>query len=202
VVSATLGGRANFAIEASVRDNMPLRSQNMLYPGAFAPAPQYATGRTAHINLSAGDSGSQLRARNPTFWVKSWNRVLKTNDPGHWLDEGTRDATTIQMIYSPSYRQILPGWTKACPSSATPCRTRPSRLGCPRQRQRRAIGLEAATWACGGLLTYTATGQAVPFVDFSTLLTGDHEIYNPAAPADRSHIALRCAAPRAIWRQA
>lgn len=198
-VSATRSvGEANFAIEASVRDNMPLRNRNMVYPTAFSAQPQGATGRTAHINLSwLATLGPNFIARESNFLGEiAWNRVLKTNDPGHWLDEGrTRDATAIQMIYSPSYRQILPGLDLSVPvgiryalsgnSAITPWDAHGNGSA--------TIGLEGnylGVWQFA--LTYTRyLGKAVPFVDFSTLLTGGHEIYSPGNPlADRSHIAF------------
>ena len=106
-------GDYNVSVEASVRDNMPLRTLNMLYgffPGQPAPTP--TTGRTAHVNLS------WLAVYGPNFLANesglvgeiAWNRVLSMDDPDRVLDTGrTRDATAIQLVYTPTYRQVLPG---------------------------------------------------------------------------------------------
>jgi hypothetical protein len=106
-------GDLNLSLEGSVRDNMPLRSGEMIYgffPGQGAPRP--ATGRTAHLNLS------WLATFGPNFLSKessmigeiAWNRVMSKTDPDQTLDSGrTRDATAIQMVYTPSYRQVMPG---------------------------------------------------------------------------------------------
>lgn len=198
-VSATRSiGETNFALEASVRDNMPLRSRNMVYPTAFAAQPQWATGRTAHVNVSwLASLGPNFLARETSFLGEvAWNRVLKVRDPDHMLDEGrTRDSTAIQMIFSPSYRQILPGldlnvpmgirYTLSGNSSITPWDAKGNGSA--------TIGLEGnylGVWQFA--LTYTRfLGKAVPFVDYSTLLTGTHEIYSQGNPlADRDHIAF------------
>ena len=70
------------------------------------------TGRTAHINLSAlGSFGPNFIAKESSLVGEiAWNRVLSKNDPDNEIDKGrTRDATALQFIYTPSYRQVLPG---------------------------------------------------------------------------------------------
>ena len=66
-ISATRSlGDFNFAAEASIRDGAALRSTNILYgffPGQ--PRPAYATGRTAHVNLSATSADSRARKLGP-----------------------------------------------------------------------------------------------------------------------------------------
>lgn len=199
-VSATRSvGDFNFAGEVSVRDDMPLRSTNMLYgffPGQ--PRPQYATGRTAHINLSTlATFGPSVLAQESSLLAEiAWNRVLRINDPSHELDAGrTRDATALQMIFTPSYRQVLPGLDLSVPiglrytldgrSSVTAWDAKGNGSA--------NIGLDGnylGVWQFS--LTYTHfIGKAVPFVDYRPLLAGGSAIYGQGnALADRHNLAL------------
>lgn len=112
-------GDLNLSVEASVRDNMPLRSGQMLfgfYPGQLEP--RAATGKTAHLNLSwlATFGPSFIAQEASMIGEVAWNRVLSYNDPDKTLDSGrTRDATAIQMIYTPTYRQVAPGLDLSVP---------------------------------------------------------------------------------------
>jgi len=199
-VSATRSfGDFNFAAEASLRDDMPLRSTNMLYgffPGQ--PQPQYATGRTAHLNLSTLASfGPSFIARESSLVAElAWNRVLHTNDPDGVLDAGrTRDATALQMIFTPSYRQVLAGLDLTVPvglrytldgnSAITPWDARGNGSA--------NVGLEGnylGVWQFA--LNYTHyLGKAVPFVDYSPGLAGGTPVYGNGNPlADRDNLAL------------
>lgn len=199
-ISATRSlGDFNFATEASIRDGAALRSTNILYgffPGQ--PRPAYATGRTAHVNLSTlATFGPSLLARESALVAEiAWNRVLHMEDPDGELDQGrTRDATAIQFIFTPSYRQVLPGldlnvpiglrYTVAGNSAATTWDAKGA--------GNFNIGLEGnylGVWQFA--LTYTQyIGRAVPFVDFSPLATGGSAIYGQGNPlADRNNVAL------------
>lgn len=191
-------GDFNVALEGSVRDDMPLRSQNMLYPGAFGPAPQYATGRTAHLNLSTlANFGPSPLARESTLVAEiAWNRVLSTDDPDHQLDAGrTRNASALQVIFTPTYRQVLPGLDLGVPLGV-----RYSLSGCS----------SVTAWDCKGngyftlgldgnvnnqwqfALAYQGFfGSAVPFVDYSPLLAGGAAIYGQGnSLRDRSNITF------------
>ena len=188
----------NVAAEASLRWDMPLRSQNILYPGVFAPRPQIATGRTAHINLSwLASLGPNWLSRESTFLGEiAWHRVLKVNDPDHELDGGrTRDATALQFVFSPTYRQVLPGLDLNVPiglrytidghSAVIPWESRGSGTA--------SLGLEGnylGVWQF--TLTYSRfLGQAIPFVDYSPLLSGGSAIYSRGNPlADRDNVAI------------
>jgi len=197
-VSHSLGD-FNLAAEASLRDDMPLRSTNMLYgffPGQ--PRPQFATGRTAHLNLSTLASfGPSFLSRESSLVAEvAWNRVLHKNDPSGELDAGrTRDATALQVIYTPTYRQALPGLDLNVPiglrytvdghSSVTSWDAQGAGSF--------NIGLEGSylgVWQF--TLAYTQfIGKAVPFVDYSPILTGGSAIYGHGnALADRNNIAL------------
>ena len=197
-VSRTFGD-VNLAMEASVRDNMPLRGgPNIVYPSAFVAQPRYATGKTAHVNLSWLASFSpNLLARESTLVGEiAWNRVLHTNDPDHEIEgTRTRDATAIHLVYTPSYRQALPGLDLSVPvglrytvdgrSSVTPWDARGNGTF--------ALGLEGnylSVWQIG--LTYTHyIGKAVPFVDVTPALTGGSAVFGDGnALADRDNFAL------------
>ncbi|MGM9490323.1 DUF1302 domain-containing protein [Ideonella sp. YS5] len=199
-LSASLSaGDFNFAGEASVRDNMPLRSTNMLYgffPGQ--PEPQYATGRTAHLNLSTlATFGPSFVARESALVAElAWNRVLRVNDPDGELDKGrTRDATALQLIFTPSYRQVLPGLDLNVPlglrytldghSAVTVWDGRGSGSA--------NVGIDGnylGVWQFA--LNYTKfIGKAVPFVDFSPAATGGSPIFGRGnSLADRDFVAL------------
>ena len=195
--SHTLGG-TNFSAEASVRSNMPLRSTNMIYPGAFAPEPRFATGRTAHINFSwLATLAPNFLARETSFLGEiAWNHVLKKNDPDRELDAGrTRSATALQFIYSPSYRQVLSGLDLSVPvglrytldgrSSITPWDARRNGMA--------TVGVEGnylGVWQFSATYTHFL-GKAVPFVEYSPTLTGGAPYFSTGNQlADRNNIAL------------
>lgn len=194
-------GDFNLAGEASVRDDMPLRSTNMIYPGGFgAPQPQPALGRTAHLNLSTlATFGPSFIARESALVAEiAWNRVLSKDDPNGELDKAaTRDATALQFIFTPSYRQALPGLDLSVPlglryvidgnSSVTGAGWGAKGTGTA------TLGLEGSylgVWQFA--LSYTHyLGKAVPFVDFSPILAGGTPVFGDGNPlADRGHLAL------------
>jgi hypothetical protein len=192
-------GDFNVAAEGSMRKDQPLRSTNMLYgffPGQ--PAPQFATGDTAHLNVSTVASfGPSFIARESSLLGEiAWNRVLSTNDPDHTLDAGrTRDATAIQLLYTPTYRQVVPGLDLSVPagvryvldgrSSITPWDAKGNGSF--------NIGIEGTyqqVWQFS--VTYTHyIGSAVPYVDYSPLLTGGSPMFGFGnSLADRNYVAL------------
>jgi hypothetical protein len=194
-------GDFNVAAEASVRDDMPLRSTNMIFPGGFgAPQPQPALGHTAHLNLSTlAVFGPSFISRESSLIAEiAWNRVLSKNDPNNELDKAaTRDATALQLIFTPVYRQALPGLDLGVPvglryalngySSVTGAGWGAEKTGSAN------IGLEGnylSVWQFA--LTYTHyIGKAVPFVDFSPILSGGTPVFGDGNPlADRNHLAL------------
>jgi hypothetical protein len=194
-------GDFNVAGEASVRDDVPLWSTNMLYPGSFgAPQPRPALGRTAHLNLSTlATFGPSFIARESSLVAEvAWNRVLSKDDPDHSLDEGrTRDATALQFIYTPSYRQALPGLDLSVPlglryvldgnSAVTGAGWGAKGTGSAN------LGVEGTylgVWQFAVNYTHYI-GKAVPFVDYSPLLTGGHAIFGRGNQlADRNYLAL------------
>lgn len=201
-VSATQSwGDFNVAGEASVRDNMPLWSTQMIYPGGVgAPQPQLATGRTAHLNISTlAVFGPNFIARESSLVAEiAWNRVLSMKDPDRSLDEGrTRDATALQVIYTPSFRQVLPGLDLNVPVGLRYALAGNSAVT---GGSWGAKGTGSATFGVEGTylgvwqfaLNYTHyIGKAVPFVDYSPLLAGGNAIYGQGNTlADRNFLAL------------
>lgn len=190
-------GDFNVAAEVSLRDGTPLLSTEMLYVAGSA-APQYATGRTAHINLSTLASfGPNFLAKESTFIGElAWNRLLSKNDPDGSLDAGrTRDATAIQFIYTPTYRQVMNGLDISVPFGLRyTLDGRSSVTYWDAQGSGSAnIGIEGNYlngWQFS--LTYTNyIGSKVPFYDYSPALTGGPGIYSKGNPlADRNFIAF------------
>jgi hypothetical protein len=192
-------GDFNLAGEASIRDDMPLRSTNMIYAGGVGqPQPKPATGRTAHLNLSTlATFGPSFIARESSLVAEiAWNRVLHKDDPDGTLDAGrTRDATALQFIFTPSYRQALPGLDLNVPIGLRYTVDGHSSVTAWDAQGAGSfnIGLEGnylGVWQF--TLAYTQyVGKAVPFVDYSPILSGGSPIYGHGNPlADRNNIAL------------
>jgi hypothetical protein len=194
-------GDFNFAGEASLRDNMPLWSTNIIYPGGVgAPQPRLAIGRTAHVNLSTlATVGPNFIARESTLLAEiAWNRVLSMKDPDRSLDQGrTRDATALQAIFTPTYRQVLSGLDLSVPVGLRYAIDGNSAVT---GGSWGAKGTGAATLGVEGTylgvwqfaINYTHyIGKTVPFVDYSPALTGGSPIYGHGNPlADRDFVAL------------
>ena len=194
-------GDFNFSVEGSLRDDMPLRSTNMLYPGALgAPQPRHATGRTAHLNLSTlAVFGPSFIARESSLIAEiAWNRVLSKDDPDGTLDAGvSRDSTALQMIFTPTYRQALPGLDLSVPVGLRYVLDGNSAITSAswgaKGNGNATVGVEGnylSVWQFA--LNYTHyIGKAVPFVDYAPLLTGGSPIYGKGnALADRNFLAL------------
>jgi hypothetical protein len=192
-------GNTNLSLEVSARNNMPLTNANIVYPNVQA-APRYATGRTAHVNLSWLTSlAPSFLARESTLVGElAWNRALSKNDPDHMLDElRTRDATALQVIFSPSYRQVLPGLDVNVPLGlryVVDGNSSVTGLGWGAEHTGTAtLGLEG-TWQ--GVWQFSINynkylGAPEPFVNYKPLLTGGHAVYSSGNPlADRDYIAL------------
>lgn len=194
-------GDFNVAGEASVRSDMPLWSTNMLYPGSFgAPQPRPALGRTAHLNLSTlATFGPSFIARESALVAEiAWNRVLSKNDPDGELDKGrTRDATAVQFVFTPSYRQALPGVDLSVPVGVRYVVDGQSAVTGAgwgaRGSGNATVGLEGSylgVWQFAVNYTHYI-GKAVPFVDYSPVLSGGTPQYGLGNPlADRDHLAL------------
>ncbi|MYM81852.1 DUF1302 family protein [Duganella sp. FT50W] len=199
-VSATHAiGNTSVAVEASLRHNMPLTNQNVVYPNV-QPAPQYATGRTAHVNLSWISSlGPNWLARESSLVGElAWNRVLSQDDPGHTLDGlRTRDASALQVIYTPTYRQALAGLDLSVPVGlryALDGYSSVTGLGWGAKHSGTAtLGLDG-TWQGVWLLSLSYNrylGKAEPFVNYRPLLSNGAAVYTSGnALADRDYLSL------------
>lgn len=116
-------GAFNLAVEASVRNN-----QDLLSPNAydFGAGPQYAVGRTAHVNLSAfgvtmgrgalWDDANLLGevAYTRVLNVKSNADTLSGCQPTFFpgsvcTPNGARNSWRLQALFEPAYFQVLPG---------------------------------------------------------------------------------------------
>lgn len=192
-------GDVNVSVEASVRDNVPLRSEDILY--GFFPGqqqPKFATGSTAHVNVSALASfGPNFLARESTLVAElAWNRLLNRNDPDNHLDSGrTRDATALQFIFTPTYRQALPGLDLSVPFGVryTLDGSSAVTLWDAKGNGTASIGVEGNylnKWQFA--LTYTHyIGTPAPFIDYSPLLTGANPRFGSGnSLADRNYLAL------------
>lgn len=192
----TLGG-ANLALEASTRNNQPLVNSNGVYPIQFAAQPKLATGHTGHINASMlATFAPNFLARESSLMAEfAWNRVLSLDDPQGHLDAGrTRDASALQFIFTPSYRQIAPGLDLNVPiglryvidgrSSITGLSWGAEGTGSA------SIGLEGTY---EGLWQFTMTynkfiGKATPFLDYTNL---QYHAGNTLADRDYLSFSLR-----------
>lgn len=199
-VSATHSiGNTNLSVEASVRHNMPLVNANIIYPNV-QPTPTYATGRTAHVNLSwLSTLAPNFLARESTLIGElAWNRALSVNDPEHHLDGlRTRDATALQVIFSPTYRQILAGLDLNVPLGlryVVDGNSSVTGLGWGAEHSGTAtLGLDGTYQGVWQLsLSYNKyIGKAEPFVNYKPLLTGGTPVYSSGNTlADRDYIAL------------
>ncbi|MFZ6048762.1 DUF1302 domain-containing protein [Pseudomonas sp. CR3202] len=116
-------GLFNFAIEASVRNNQDLLSPNAYDIGA---GPQYAVGRTFHVNVSAFGSNlgrTALWDDATLLGEVAFTRVLSVKENADTLSgcqpsafpgavcspNGTRDSWKFQALFEPVYYQIFPG---------------------------------------------------------------------------------------------
>ncbi len=196
-VSQSLGD-FNVSAEGSLRDNMPLRSQNILYAPGFGATPRVAKGRTAHLNVStlASFGPNFLAAESGLVAEIAWNRVLKVDDPDTQLDAGrTRDASALQLIYTPTYRQVLPGLDLNVPLGVRYSLSGNSSVTAwdPKGSGNVSLGV-AGTYLGDWQFTATYTkyvGKPVPFVDYSGLLRGGTAIYSHGNTlADRDYVSL------------
>ena len=190
-------GDSNLAMEASTRSNQPLVNSNVVYFPAFGAQPTLATGQTGHVNVS------MLSTLQPNFLARessfigeiAWNRVLSINDPNGNLDPGrTRDATAVQFVFTPTYRQVKPGLDLSVPfgvryvtdgrSSVTGQSWGPQGTGSA------SIGIEGTyegVWQFG--LTYNHfIGDATPFVNYTNL---QYASGNTLADRDFVSLSLR-----------
>jgi hypothetical protein len=120
--ASTSVGAVNFAGEASIRRNAALPSDpQVVAPNVLADNdkhPLYAVGNTAHVQFST------LWAMKPNFVSReaslaaevAWNRRLSiTKNPAALATFAERDAWGMRLIYTPTYRQVMPGLDLSVP---------------------------------------------------------------------------------------
>jgi hypothetical protein len=116
-------GAVNLAGEVSVRQNVPLVSYNMSAPltstlSASVDQGIFAVGNSAHANLSALWSVPATPLFNEANFVGEigWNRRTSITRNAANLDpRSERDAWGWRFVFSPMYRQVLPGLDIAVP---------------------------------------------------------------------------------------
>lgn len=110
----------SLAGEASYRQNTPLASSGQSVIPAIGVGvafnnnsnPGYAVGETAHLQLSwIASLGPSFISREASFVGEvAWNqRVKVTKNEAMLNPEADKSATAVRMVFSPSYRQLLPG---------------------------------------------------------------------------------------------
>jgi hypothetical protein len=114
-------GAANVALEVSMRQNQDLATgsgavDTSALTGAAAfdnrNNPAYATGNTAHVNLSTiwTPPSSALFPESSFVGEIAWNRVLHIEHNANLIaPNATRDAVALRMIFEPTYRQVASG---------------------------------------------------------------------------------------------
>lgn len=114
--ASTLVGETNVASEVSFRKNMPLvASGNAVVAGATADNDKnaaYAVGKTAHLNISAISvmnansiwDGASLLAEFAANSRLSIDKNAAKVDP-----IASKNASAVQLLFTPEYFQVLPG---------------------------------------------------------------------------------------------
>ncbi len=113
-------GEWGLAGEASYRQNTPLASSSQSRIPAIGAGmtldnngnPGYAVGETAHLQLSwIASLGPSFIAQEASFVGEvAWNQRVKVSKNPQMLNPNAdKTATAMRMVYTPSYRQVLPG---------------------------------------------------------------------------------------------
>lgn len=120
VSAAKTVGEWSLAAEASYRQNTPLASSGQTVIPAFGQGvdfnnsdrPGYAVGETAHLQFSwLASLGPSFLAKEASFLGEiAWNtRVKVTRNEAMLNPNADKSATAMRLVFSPSYRQVLPG---------------------------------------------------------------------------------------------
>ena len=115
-------GEANVAAEISTRRNMDLQSNSQRVLGA-APADGsgnslFARGNTAHAQVSLiWQLPTNVVAQESSLSGEvAWNRTLSVKaNPNALNPNASRDAFGMRMVYTPTYRQVVPGLDLSIP---------------------------------------------------------------------------------------
>lgn len=113
-------GEWGIAGEASYRQNTPLASSGQAVIPAVGVGtgfdnrdnPGYAVGETAHVQFSwIASLGPSFLSREASFVGEvAWNTRAKVTKNERMLNPNAdRSAAALRVVFSPSYRQVLPG---------------------------------------------------------------------------------------------
>jgi len=113
-------GEWGLAGEVSVRQNAPLASSGQATLATIGvnaglnnnSNPGYAVGETAHAQVSwIASLGPSFLSNEASFVGEvAWNTRLKVTRNAHMLNPNAdKSAVATRMVFSPSYRQVLPG---------------------------------------------------------------------------------------------
>lgn len=113
-------GEWSLAGEASIRKNAPLASSGQSVIPAIGAGtrfnnsdnPGYAVGDTAHAQFSwLASLGPSFISREASFLGEiAWNKRIKvTRNPQMLNPNADKSAVGVRMVYSPTYRQVMPG---------------------------------------------------------------------------------------------
>jgi Protein of unknown function (DUF1302) len=113
-------GEWGWAGEVSIRQNAPLASSGQTTIAAFNQNvglnnnsnPGYAVGETAHAQVSwIASLGPSFLSREASFVGEvAWNTRLKVTRNAPMLNPNAdKSAIATRMVFSPTYRQVLPG---------------------------------------------------------------------------------------------
>jgi hypothetical protein len=113
-------GEWGLAGEASIRQNTPLSSSGQSVIPAIGVGvgydnrdnPGYAVGNTAHLQMSwIASLGPNFLASESSFVGEiAWNQRSKVTKNEAMLNPNAdRSASALRMVFSPSYRQVVPG---------------------------------------------------------------------------------------------
>ncbi len=113
--SATFGP-ANIAAEVSTRRNSDLQSLSQRVVGTAAADGDnnslFARGNTAHAQVSLvwGLPNNPIASESSLAAEVAWNRRLSvTRNPAALNPNAERDALSLRMVFTPTYRQVFPG---------------------------------------------------------------------------------------------
>jgi hypothetical protein len=123
--SATYGA-VNVAGEVSMRQDADLQSLAQSVLGATQADGSgnslFARGDTGHAQMSViwQLPGNWISQESSLSGEMAWNRTLSvTRNPGALNPNADRDALSMRMVFTPTYRQVLPGLDLSFPVGAS-----------------------------------------------------------------------------------
>jgi hypothetical protein len=133
-------GEVSLSGEVSVRRNTPLSSSGQSILSTIGvnvginnnTRPAYAIGETAHAQVSwLASLGPSFISSEASFLGEvAFNRITSiTRNAGMLNPNADRNATSLRMVYSPTYRQLFPGLDVSVPVGVSHTRGRSGALG-------------------------------------------------------------------------